>query len=449
MLDQDSAPLLPRDLGEGLRLRAATPADADALCDFNGRIHGSHETGEPDEAVRIITRDLISGGHPCTQADDFTLVEDARTSQIVSSLVLIGQTWSYAGIPFGVGRVELVGTLPEYRRRGLILAQMDVLHARSAARGQLMQTITGIPNYYRQFGYEMAMHLGGGRSCYRSRVPALKAGQAEPYRLRPATLDDVPLLRRIYAYASRRYLISCRYDDTVLRFELTARHPRSECRAEMQIIETLSGEPVGYLATRPTLERGNLVAPGYELAPGVSWLAVTPTVLRHLTTMADALVTSTPGTAWQALSFPFGTAHPLYEVAGSCLTPPGAPYAWYVRVANLPAFLWRIAPALEERLAGSLAAGHSGELRLSFYRSGLRLAFQAGKLTVAEAWNPLGGESPAALFPDLTFLKLLTGYQSLDEIRAGYPDASARSDEAEYLLGVLFPKGLPPIWFIE
>jgi hypothetical protein len=33
---------------------------------------------------------------------------------------LISQIWAYEGIPFGVGRPELVGTLPEYRNRGLV-----------------------------------------------------------------------------------------------------------------------------------------------------------------------------------------------------------------------------------------------------------------------------------------------------------------------------------------
>ncbi len=32
------------------------------------------------------------------------------------------------GFPFGVGRPELVGTLPEYRNRGLVRAQFEEVH---------------------------------------------------------------------------------------------------------------------------------------------------------------------------------------------------------------------------------------------------------------------------------------------------------------------------------
>ena len=73
-------------------------------------------------------------------------------------MVLISQTWTYDGIAFGVGRPELVGTAPAYRRRGLVRTQFEVLHQRSAERHERLQAITGIPWYYRQFGYEMALN---------------------------------------------------------------------------------------------------------------------------------------------------------------------------------------------------------------------------------------------------------------------------------------------------
>ena len=85
---------------------------------------------------------------------------------------LISQTWTYDGIPFGVGRPELVGTQPEYRKRGLVRAQFEVIHAFSAERGEMVQAITGIPFYYRQFGYEMAMGLGGAARATRPTWPS-------------------------------------------------------------------------------------------------------------------------------------------------------------------------------------------------------------------------------------------------------------------------------------
>ena len=144
-----------RDLGDGLILRRSSPADADALADFCGRIHSDEGFDHPDLRIAAWTRDLLTKPHPTFQPDDFSVVAEAATGRIVSTLNLISQTWTYEGIPFGVGRPELVGTLPEYRNRGLVRLQMDEVHRWSAARGQMVQAITGIPYYYRLFGYEM------------------------------------------------------------------------------------------------------------------------------------------------------------------------------------------------------------------------------------------------------------------------------------------------------
>ncbi len=106
---------LPRELGNGLLLRWAVPQDADELAAFNVAIH-SHNPDEPETFLAHWTRDLMNGRHPTTHADDFTVVVDRQNGdKIVSTLNLISQRWAYDGIEFGVGRPELVGTLPEYR----------------------------------------------------------------------------------------------------------------------------------------------------------------------------------------------------------------------------------------------------------------------------------------------------------------------------------------------
>ena len=102
-----------------------------------------------------------------------------------------------------MGRPELVGTDPDYRRQGLIRAQFEVLHQWSAERGELALGITGIPWYYRQFGYEMCLLRGGGRAGYRPQAPTLPAGAAEPYQVRPAAGGRFAVHRRA-VFARRR-----------------------------------------------------------------------------------------------------------------------------------------------------------------------------------------------------------------------------------------------------
>ena len=161
-------------------------ADTEKLVEFNSKIHCDLGPETPDTRVGVWTRDLMTKAHPTFHPDDFTIVEDTADGKIVSSLNLISQTWSYGGIPFGVGRPELVGTLPEYRNRGLVRAQFEVIHQWSAERGEKVQAITGIPYYYRIFGYEMGLELHGGRAGFLAHIPRLKEGETEPYHIRPA-----------------------------------------------------------------------------------------------------------------------------------------------------------------------------------------------------------------------------------------------------------------------
>ena len=240
-MNNSPQPTIIRSLGNGLILRRSSPADAAALGEFNARIHGSPE--KPDRRVAAWTEDLLRGDHPTMGADDFTIVEDSASGKIVSSMNLIPQVWRYAGIPFGVGRPELVGTDPAYRNRGLVRAQFEVIHEWSRQRGHQVQAITGIPYYYRQFGYGMALNLGGGRQGYPDNLPRLPEGQAEPFQFRPATEEDIPFIVAVYEAGMQRYPLSAEWTPEIWRYELLGKSKENVNRHEVRIIQTPAGEP--------------------------------------------------------------------------------------------------------------------------------------------------------------------------------------------------------------
>ena len=428
-----------RLLADGLRLRRAASDDVETIAELQARAHSDAGWDTPDEEVRFWIRDLLTRPHPTFRPADFIVVEVLQTGAIVSSMCLISQTWRYGSIPFGVGRPELVATHPDYRRRGLVRAQFELVHALSAERGELLQAITGIPWYYRQFGYEMALSLYGARMGYAPQVPALKEGQVEPYRLRPAAEEDVPFLMAVEAHAAARSVVGCVRDAAMWRYELGGRSPEAAEQRQWGVIETPEGERVGFLAHPAGLWNTTISATAYELREGVSWLAVTPAVVRYLWAYG--------GSKGKCLAFSFslGETHPVYEAFSAGLPRIQPPYAWYVRVPDLPAFLRHIAPVLETRLAQSVAAGHTGTLTLGFYRSGVRLTFERGCLTEVAPWEPQGNDTGAAAFPNLTFLQLLFGYRALAELRAAFPDCYANA-EATVLLNALFPKRPSSVW---
>ncbi len=141
-----------------------------------------------------------------------------------------------------------------------------------------------------------------------------------------------------------------------------------------------------------------------------------------------------------------GSEHPVYEVIEDRLPRQRDPYAWYVRVPHLPAFLQRIGPALERRLADSPLVGHTGELKLNFFREGLKLTFESGRLKDVEHYQPEHSDDGDVLFPGLSFLQVLFGYHSFAELEAAFADCYARNDQGRALVVVLFPKRGSNVW---
>ncbi|MBU0512572.1 MAG: GNAT family N-acetyltransferase [Chloroflexi bacterium] len=437
-----------RDLGDGLILRRAAIKDVDELAAFNSNVHKDDDAEGPDEFIAAWVHDLMTKPHPTLKEDDFTFVVDTKNGKIVSSLNLIPQTWSYAGVEFGVGRPELVGTAPGYRRRGLIRAQFEVIHQWSAERGHKMQAITGIPYYYRQFEYEMGLTLGGGRIGYLPHIPKLKDDEVEKYKFRPATCEDIPLIMQAYEKAARRSLIACLRDAAIWQYELTGKSEK--IRANYQVIETLEKEPVGFLALALAsgLWKPVLRVWGYELIPGISWLDVTPSVIRYLEKIGQEYAKKKEKVEFQGYNFNLGAEHTVYDVLPERMPRVAEPYAWYVRVPDLPDFLSHIGPVLERRLADSPLVGHTGDLKLSFFRSGVKLSFEGGKLKGVEAWMPESAEDGDVLFPDLTFLRVLLGYTSFAELEKMFADCHARNDHGRALMPVLFPKQASNVWCV-
>jgi hypothetical protein len=234
-------------------------------------------------------------------------------------------------------------------------------------------------------------------------------------------------------------------DEALWRYELCGRSQNSANRLDVCLVETVEGEPLGFLVYTTKFWGPKLGVVVYELKPGVSWLAVTPAMLRYMQKVGKEWAAHAQE-EFESFVFLLGTEHPLYQVIPGRLPQVRKPYAWYIRVPDLPDFVRHVAPALEQRLAASVLAGYTGELKINFYRDGLRLVFERGRLACIEAWKPTSAESGSAAFPDLTFLQLLLGYRSLEELGYAFADCWTASDEARALLNTLFPKQASAVW---
>jgi hypothetical protein len=193
----------------------------------------------------------------------------------------------------------------------------------------------------------------------------------------------------------------------------------------------------------------------YELKPGISSLAVTPGIIRYLWATGEECG-ARDGKTCDTFGFSLGVEHPAYVAAADRLPHVREPYAWYIRLADVPGFVRHVAPALERRLATSAAEGYSGEIKVSFYRSGLMLRFAQGRLAEVADWAPNPPEDWGNVaFPGLTFLHLLFGHRTFDELRRTFPDCGVTmqgpvsADEICAVLNALFPKRPSHVWAID
>lgn len=209
-------------LEDNLVLRAATIDDAEQTIELNRFVHGNPEKNEPSDDVAAWTADLFAGYNDAIGPSDFTVVEDTKTGKIVSTICLMSQVWNIGGIDTPMGMPEIVGTHPDYRRRGLVRKQFDLMHQWSADRGQLFNTILGIPNYYRQFGYEYAIDAYGGSvtSLDLLKEVKLKDDEKIPFTARDAERSDAPFISGIYKNIHDRAFVTVARTPQIFETEL-------------------------------------------------------------------------------------------------------------------------------------------------------------------------------------------------------------------------------------
>jgi hypothetical protein len=95
-------------------------------------------------------------------------------------------------------------------------------------------------------------------------------------------------------------------------------------------------------------------------------------------------------------------------------------------------------PVLEQRLAASPVAGHTGVLAVDLYTSQLRLVFEEGRLLDVERAASAPDDADVSL-PSDTLTHLLLGNRSVAELEATTPDCQLLTDAGALLLDVLFP----------
>jgi predicted N-acetyltransferase YhbS len=408
-------PIVQRDLGDGLLLCSGEKTDIPAIIEHVVTVHG--------KGVKAGIQRWFDY-HPTYPLRDSFLVKDSTTGKVVSYLGLARYRCNFEGTEIPYGQMEIVGTLPEYRNKGLIRYLNEAFEQRAAEYGLPFLVIAGIPYFYRQFGYEYAISFLRTLQLSTETIGALKSGEKEPVRIQKVTKSIFP------------QFLTCREQSNQYLDLYRVMSPKD-------FDYTAKGGLDGELGIEYYLvKKGKKAVGSFFISTEWGRLEIHDLWLADLTHLHSVL-------RWakikaQKRNLPLNVSYPsrpgLVEVLERTFRSSFTKgYAWYVRIPSVKFYLQTIRPVLEQRLAKSDLCGYSGILQISCFRIGYEFKFKQGKLVTVNHLDQTKLQERKLAIPPLVINQLLLGYCTLAELMANYPDVLVEAS-AIPLINVLFPK---------
>jgi hypothetical protein len=368
-----------------------------------------------------LNTELLIRHFPGAGYEDYQLVEDEQTGEIVATTCLIPWKFEFEGIPMRAAQLEQVLSHPNYRRHGLVKIQMKRFMDMVREREFDFSFIWGIPYYYRQYGYTYCIDGSVFESLPGWRIP--DSSQGNPYSLRSVTLADIPTLTTLYDQCRQALQLS------VVRSEGHWKYLLEKARFPVQIVEEKqTGNAVGYvgLVRAPDARRATI------LESGITDQEVGMATLRALKVETGCEIRI----CWPQKSTLAVLARTLGSVAN-------IPEQWLLNITDVARFLTKLGPVFESRLAGSDCAGLTRDLTINLFRQAYRMNFKAGKLAGVAALgfvdSSMGADGGDVCIPPDAFVRLVFGYRSLAELYDAWPDIVVKL-ESRHLLDILFPR---------
>ncbi|MFX1418759.1 MAG: GNAT family N-acetyltransferase [Promethearchaeota archaeon] len=406
-----------KDLGKGMIIRDLQESDINILLDLVKRVF-------PDIVVSPVVHRLLSY-YPKFSLSDNLIVFDTNNDKIVAYLCLLRGIFVFNGIEVPFGQMEIVGTDPEYRYRGLI-RELNLIYEKLALEYNLpILIIHGIPYFYRQFNYEFALPSESSLVISLELIPPLKNGEIEL-----VTIEKVNNKNSFENYLSFRAMRNSFLDlyrkIDLVHWEYISHGKLGEVGGMELYLIKKKNEFVGCFYIE---EFFNNIQIRELYLKSVQYI---PSVLRFVVNIA------------RNFNFPLSISRPAqeslvpyFEHITESRFP--QPYAYYVRVPSIKKFLMLIKPVLEARLAASEYKDISDSIRISSYIEGFTLNFKHGKFVNIEILKRNELKESHIRIPPLVIYQLLLGYRSVDELEELYPDVSVNA-LYKSLIQTIFPK---------
>jgi predicted acetyltransferase len=371
-----------------------------------------------DDGVERLAKKLIDYHHGMTLNHFFVAEHEGK---MVSTLNLIPVTWSIGGIQLKVAEMGHVGTLPEYRCKGLIRRLVDEYHKQVQQEAYDISIIEGMPYFYRQFGYEYALPLLEETSIRLDKIPEFTAN----IKVRPFSETDIPTATKLLEQSQRKFYVHSIRDENVWKTQRKTGIASDSEPFQSHTVEE-EGKMTAYFRIREKLGEKELILTETTEVD----LVTAQAVLSFLKTYGNqhSLERLTANVSYKE---PF-TQH-MVSLGASTHVPT---YAWQIRITDYAHIFQKLKPLFEHRLADSMYSKLTDTLNFNFSFT-VQVTIEDGKITQTRK-TERGERSPIGLNP-LSFVQLLTGYRNRQELEATVPDMRIVTSH-KHLVDTLFPK---------
>ena len=377
-----------------------------------------------------LTSDCLVHHFPDICRDQFFMLRDATTSEVVMSICLVPWSLSFESVHLKAVMVEMVLTHPQYRRKGLVRAMIHLLHDQIARQDFDIVLIWGIPFYYRQFGYTYCLDATSLTPIDIHALPAGNPDQSSRYHLKQASLDDIPDLMRCHDKMVRGYGLHSVRGPELWQFYL------SHAGYPIQIvIEQDTSRVAGYcMAIRNGSDEVRIIEDALDTD------IVAENLMAHYQQIGvSRLVFDWPWHSRLARACMKAASAP--SAAHSKLEPGGN--QWLIRIPDLARLMNRLAPVWQNRLLQSPHRDLTMDLKINLYQEAYTLQFRDGQLlsvdNIGFVDTSMGSSGGDLCIPRDAFVRLLLGYRAIDELTDAWPDIW-RTPAKRDLIKVLFPR---------
>ena len=388
-------------MDEKLKIRRAeSPADGVKLKTLFNTVFHPEEVG--------VLAETIFARFPRMKHDYWFIVEDPESSAFVSAFALLPWVWEMEGERLKVAEMGIVGTLAEYRNKGLMKILNREFDQTLREDGFDLSVIQGIPGFYHKFGFHYAIPMDNHINLPLYVIP--DELENTPYSFRLASADDIPYLLSEEEKYRRYYAISAYRDEENWQY-LLGDSLKTEYGAEFWIAEHHEKDERYYV---------RILFHGFGKGLIISEASAH---MRHEAAVAFLVfckkLAGERGKPYIRLNLHNDSA--FGKMAISMGAEKGKPYAWQIKIPDKANLLKKIAPVLERRMEKSCFSDFSETLRLDFFQSKIDLKWNRGHLESVLQGDDEDCANTFCINEDL-FAPLCLGHRTWRELQSVRPD---------------------------